>query len=201
MEKPTCTIEGCDRQADSRGWCLMHYKRWRKHGDPNITLVVYTAEESFSLRTRRDGECLIWTGALDTYGYGNMRANGRNRLVHRWAWEQTHGPIPAGMEIDHYVCFNRACCELSHLRLVTHQQNGENRTGAYLSNKTSGVRGVHWNKWKSKWEVKATHRGKRIYGGVFESLSEATNAAIELRNTLHTHNEKDRLLAKGQERR
>lgn len=29
-----CTVEGCDREARARGWCMMHYDRWRKNGDP-----------------------------------------------------------------------------------------------------------------------------------------------------------------------
>lgn len=30
----TCTLDGCDRPLDARGWCRAHYGRWRKHGHP-----------------------------------------------------------------------------------------------------------------------------------------------------------------------
>lgn len=33
-----CAVEGCSRRAKARGLCLMHYKRWRKHGDPGHAL-------------------------------------------------------------------------------------------------------------------------------------------------------------------
>lgn len=29
-----CAVEGCGRQAAARGWCKMHWARWKKHGDP-----------------------------------------------------------------------------------------------------------------------------------------------------------------------
>ena len=29
-----CTITGCDSPALSRGWCSLHYQRWRKWRDP-----------------------------------------------------------------------------------------------------------------------------------------------------------------------
>lgn len=38
MPKTTCSIEGCGKQAVARGWCPQHWARWRKHGDPLITL-------------------------------------------------------------------------------------------------------------------------------------------------------------------
>ena len=31
-----CTIIGCGKPATARGWCPMHYRRWRVNGDPNI---------------------------------------------------------------------------------------------------------------------------------------------------------------------
>jgi len=30
----TCSIEGCENKHYSRGWCPMHYQRWRRHEDP-----------------------------------------------------------------------------------------------------------------------------------------------------------------------
>lgn len=30
----TCSIEGCDGPAKSRGWCVKHYTRWVRLGDP-----------------------------------------------------------------------------------------------------------------------------------------------------------------------
>lgn len=29
-----CSIDGCERQHVARGWCALHYNRWRAHGDP-----------------------------------------------------------------------------------------------------------------------------------------------------------------------
>ena len=32
-----CAVESCDRDARARGWCKMHWKRWKVHGDPAYT--------------------------------------------------------------------------------------------------------------------------------------------------------------------
>ena len=34
----SCSLRDCDNPQHARGWCLMHYHRWRRHGDPR-TLV------------------------------------------------------------------------------------------------------------------------------------------------------------------
>lgn len=32
-----CFVDGCDDEAVAKGMCDKHYRRWRKHGDPNCT--------------------------------------------------------------------------------------------------------------------------------------------------------------------
>ena len=36
MHDATCSYGGCPEPYYSRGYCLKHYTRWRKHGDPGI---------------------------------------------------------------------------------------------------------------------------------------------------------------------
>jgi len=32
----TCIIEGCSKKSRARGWCTMHYQRWKSNGNPLI---------------------------------------------------------------------------------------------------------------------------------------------------------------------
>jgi hypothetical protein len=35
MPKDTvCEVDACNKPARSRNWCVAHYKRWLRHGDP-----------------------------------------------------------------------------------------------------------------------------------------------------------------------
>ena len=36
-----CSITDCTKVAKGRGWCGMHWMRWRKHGDPTFRLREY----------------------------------------------------------------------------------------------------------------------------------------------------------------
>jgi hypothetical protein len=66
--------------------------------------------------------CMAWQGCRDRDGYGAKWVDGKRVFMHRWAWEQVHGPIPPGMTIDH-LCRNPACYNTNHLELVSWAEN------------------------------------------------------------------------------
>jgi hypothetical protein len=52
---------------------------------------------------------------------------------------------------------------------------------------------VYWWEKRKKWMVHATHNGKFHNGGYFDELDKAEAKAVELRNSLYTHNDIDRV--------
>lgn len=189
-----CSIDGCAKNAIKRGWCNMHYLRWRKNGDPNCGGRRYsTPEESFLSRTKKtDNGCIEWTGSHTSPGYGIICVKRKMVPAHRCAWERVHGPIGPGLHIDH-VCFNRSCVNVEHLRAVTQKQNNENPSGLDSRNK-SGHRGVSWCKRRRKWIARVGHNGKGIHLGYFDDPEEAAAVAKKKRLELFTHNNLDRAL-------
>jgi hypothetical protein len=148
--------------------------------------IAKTLEERFLLKVQAQGECTVWTGALNSAGYGNFRRGSANVLAHRFAWERAYGEIPIGYSLDH-KCFNRKCVNVDHLRLATKKQNME-----HLSQVTaaSGFRGVI--KSGSRWRGHVKHNGIVYSSGQHDTPEEANEATIELRNKLFTHNLLDR---------
>lgn len=74
-------------------------------------------------RSVRIGDCLVWTGAMTTDGYGRLKVNGRMERTHRAAWVAHHGPIPSETPLVLHRCDNPPCSEISHLFLGTTQDN------------------------------------------------------------------------------
>ena len=172
-----CTIDGCEKGGRIvRGWCRMHHERWRRHGDP-LGAAYRGPEATFLAKTEPivgDPGCLIWTGVLDGGGYGQLSVNGRKMHAHRYAWQRVNGPIPDGTVTDH-TCWNRACCNVEHLRLATRQQNRQNLSGAHSGRKHDLPRGVYRN--GRGYQAMVGHNGQRYWLGTFSTPEEASAAA------------------------
>lgn len=70
--------------------------------------------------------CWLWTGCLNSRGYGVVSIGGRRYLVHRVSYEENVGPIPEGLTIDHVKdrgCTSKACWNPAHLEPVTRVEN------------------------------------------------------------------------------
>jgi hypothetical protein len=81
-----------------------------------------------------DTGCWIWSGSVDGNGYGHIRIQRRLLKTHRVAYEAFVGPIADGLEIDHFECSRRRCCNPSHLRAVSHRENSLRSTAFVAAN-------------------------------------------------------------------
>jgi hypothetical protein len=70
----------------------------------------------------RETGCHIWKGPRTFAGYGVLRFQGRKQMIHRIVWEHFNGPVPDDLELDH-LCRVTSCCNVEHLRMVTHKVN------------------------------------------------------------------------------
>ena len=155
------------------------------------------AEVRFWAKTQKTDTCWNWTDSPTREGYGRIRVGESKLLAHRYSWE-LHGLEPLdGRPLDHR-CHNTMCVNPEHLRIVTPSQNNQNRAGAQRGNQT-GVRGVLLTGVKTKrgrpYMVEASLGGVRHKGGRYHTLTEAAEAARQLRLSLFTHNDADRKTA------
>ena len=188
---PNCEIQDCGSTHHALGYCFNHYQNFKRNGTPFATVIQIhgaTTAERIAAYTRKDGECIRWTRYLNDDGYAQIRDRGSMRSVHTVVFELHNGKVPDGLEIDH-LCHNRDCVNIHHLRAVTHKQNMENRAGLRSTNST-GFTGVFVH--GSVFQASVVHNGKRVNAGIFDNALAASDAALELRNRLFTHNEIDR---------
>jgi hypothetical protein len=69
--------------------------------------------------------CWIFTGTINNKGYGSILKT----TAHRYIYEATVGPIPAGLQIDH-LCMNKQCVNPAHLEPVTAAENVRRRNAS-----------------------------------------------------------------------
>lgn len=89
-----------------------------------------------------------WTWQKGTRnGYGRMRRGGQLHSAHIWYWQQAHGPVPEGLQLDHichsndkscaggFDCPHRRCVNPNHLEPVAHALNAQRGRLAKLTPK------------------------------------------------------------------
>jgi hypothetical protein len=122
-----CSIEGCEKAVLGRGWCAMHYRRWKKHGDPNTLLQKQvhgvTAFERFIPNVTFGDGCWEWSAGRDPNGYGRIRVDDMPALAHRLSYEFAHGVRLTPAQHVLHKCDNPSCVRPSHLMMGDHAAN------------------------------------------------------------------------------
>jgi len=123
MVKRTCTSDGCKRPHAARGWCKMHYNRWRTGASPQRSGLASSYQKMpfpwlGTIDAREDGT--VWRTISNgvpcqpkridlpdhSKGYRNVvlpdRDSGRWRTykAHRLVW-WSHKGDPGDLQVDH----------------------------------------------------------------------------------------------------
>jgi len=133
MTNRMCCIVGCERPYRCTGYCEVHYRRWRKHGDPHYLNPYQVARaldpETYFLSkvTELPSGCWQWSGRVHK-GYGVFMISRINAFAHRWAYEHWVGSVPAAQHLDHYRypqdgCIGPTCCNPQHVRPASPREN------------------------------------------------------------------------------
>lgn len=126
-----CTVEGCDRPHLARGWCKLHYYRWRRRGDlSNPEVHRGDCLKWIRAHINHEGEgCLTWPYARLKNGRGVVLFQGRMQLTGRVMCILAHGDPPqAKMEAAHRCGMgHEGCVHPGHLYWATPSQNRNDR--------------------------------------------------------------------------
>lgn len=134
-------------------------------------------EIRFLAKVQRDPTtgCLLWIAkSVNRAGYGRiLNENGRVELAHRVAWRLAGRPLLADQELDHFDCENILCCEVTHLRQVTHAANvarGHAPSAIAHRNQVCGrghpMVAEHGRRYRGKWYCNTCKREKRRMASV-----------------------------------
>jgi len=198
MAERTCSIDGCGGAHEARGWCILHYSRWMRHGDPMggrhgrggnprppLPVIPLPDRGCWAVRlSNTDAVALVsaldvafvqshrWW--VDLEGYCATATPDRGRM-HRLLLDP-----PDHLVTDH-VNGNRLDNRRENLRIVTQAANTQN----LAVESARGYRGVYLDRRRGTWYGQVKHRGvKHDAGSGFATAEDAQVAVAALRRRL-----------------
>lgn len=155
-----CSVEGCGGIVLARSFCIKHYQRWKRHGDP-LTVLQDQAEHAehgapqkfieMALSYQDKEVCLYWPFANDRDGYAiHDIGTAKSTFVHRRICEVVKGPPPSPKHQAAHSCGkgHLGCINPHHLGWKTPRENSEEREihGTTARGERHGYAKLTWEK-------------------------------------------------------
>lgn len=126
-----CSVAGCDKPHLAQTYCERHYRRFKKHGDPEaggtaqgeLRRYIDTIVLPFA-----GDDCLIWPYGRDKDGYAQGGYPGiKSHRAYRAVCELVHGAPPSPKHHAAHSCGrgHEGCISPSHLSWKTPSENAE----------------------------------------------------------------------------
>jgi len=130
-EAASCSVLGCCRKRHSYGYCSMHSKRFKRHGDP-LGGRTFDGEPSAWLddHMKYEGDdCVSWPFAKCSNGYPQMVVSRKRKYVTRIICEMVHGPAPSPRHEAAHSCGNGhlSCVTKAHISWKTPIENSADK--------------------------------------------------------------------------
>lgn len=122
-----CSVEGCSGRHKAHGYCIKHYRRLQRGGDPLASSKGQSEVQEYYLSVVLEYEgddCLIWPFAR-VNGYGHMKRNGKGGNVSRYLCLDVNGAPPTPKHQAAHSCGNGhlGCVTKRHLSWKTPKDN------------------------------------------------------------------------------
>lgn len=135
-EGKKCSVKGCAKPAKTRLLCSGHYQAAHARGE----FQKFTAEDRYWAKvnksgglpdftdplvrvTEADGECWLWTGAMQGNDYGSFWLLGHLRNAHRVSLTWADGSALDRPEQADHLCRRSSCVRPTHLEWVSRSEN------------------------------------------------------------------------------
>ena len=173
-----CSVDGCERKYDAKGYCKKHYDRFKRNGDPSLKNEQHGLSESLEYKSwaKIKQRCLNPNDKrYESYGARGIT------VCERWknsflSFLEDMGPRPSKEHSIDRINVN-GNYEPSNCRWADIITQNRNKRVGKLSK--SRCKGVNWDSKIKKWRVYIYISKKRISLGYFKTLEDAIKARKE----------------------
>lgn len=96
-----CSVENCPSKHYMKSFCIKHFQRFKRYGDPLKKVK------------RNYGE-----GSIDSQGYIKVEKNGKTVPMHRWLMEQHLGKKLLPSQIVHHINEDKSDNRIENLEVM-----------------------------------------------------------------------------------